>query len=56
MPRLSDNSAISVFVFLGVNIDAVIGLWLMLVMDVGLGDWFVVGACDGCGVGRLVCG
>ena len=27
-----------------------IGLWLMLVMDVGAGDWFGVDACDGCGV------
>ena len=27
-----------------------IGLWLMLVMDAGAGDWFGVDACDGCGV------
>ena len=36
--------------FVGADIDAVIGLGLMLVMDVRAGDWFVVDACDGCEV------
>ena len=27
-----------------------IGLGLIIVIDVGVGDWFVVDACDGCGV------
>ena len=33
-----------------------IGLGLIIVIDVGVGDWFVVDACDGCGVGRQVWG
>ena len=37
--------------FVGADIDAVIGLGVMLVMDVGLGDWPGNDACDGCGVG-----
>ena len=36
--------------FVGADIDAVIGLGLMLVMDVGGSDWFVIDNCDGCGV------
>ena len=30
----------------------VIGLRLIIVTDAGVGDRFVVDACDGCGVGR----
>ena len=35
--------------FVGADIDAAIGLGVIIVMDAGLGDWFVVDACDGCG-------
>ena len=33
-----------------------IGLGVIIVMAARLGDWFVVDACDGCEVGRLVWG
>ena len=32
--------------FVGADIDAVIGSWLILVMDVGAGDWSGVDACE----------
>ena len=37
--------------FVGADIDAAIGLGLILVMDAGAGDWFGVDNCDGCEVG-----